>query len=209
MSFVRMLVAFRHSCTSWQRKDCVAFYQSASRWFELRKSLCCLFAGSWGSTQIYQKVFWQDPHQYWHTLLLRPGKLPPDNDFLQESNAYEESLIAPPQSALIFGFLLPVKHIASLAWFSHALECRVQFNMLSALPLNHHDCGNVLWQGDIYLISPEGKFLEAYTLEADAKLIAEDWAKVNLLQDYQILSVTNIDINTLIYGKPWLVWGDQ
>jgi len=32
--------------------------------------------------------------------------------------------------------------------------------------------------GDIYLVSPEGKFLESYTLEADPKLIAEDWAKV-------------------------------
>jgi len=36
-----------------------------------------------------------------------------------------------------------------------------------------------MWQGDIYLVIPEGKFLESYTLEADPKLIAEDWAKVN------------------------------
>jgi len=33
-------------------------------------------------------------------------------------------------------------------------------------------------QGDIYLVSPEGRFLESYTLEADPKLIAQDWAKV-------------------------------
>ena len=28
------------------------------------------------------------------------------------------------------------------------------------------------------MISPEGKFLESYTLEADPELIAKDWAKV-------------------------------
>lgn len=33
-------------------------------------------------------------------------------------------------------------------------------------------------QGDIYLVSPDGRFLESYTLEADPKLIAQDWAKV-------------------------------
>jgi len=46
-------------------------------------------------------------------------------------------------------------------------------------PVHPKSCSpQVVWQGDIYLVSPEGKFLESYTLEADPKLIAEDWAKV-------------------------------
>jgi hypothetical protein len=45
-----------------------------------------------------------------------------------------------------------------------------------------------VWQGDIYLVSPEGRFLESYTLEADPKLIAEDWAKVRAYPEPRLQS---------------------
>ena len=32
--------------------------------------------------------------------------------------------------------------------------------------------------GDIYMISPEGKFLESYSLDCDTHAIAADWAQV-------------------------------